>query len=250
MQAEPMFNASDIMLGYNNKALVENISFSLSAGEICAVIGHNGAGKSTLVRTLLGLQAPLSGSMEWQHGIKNEAAYLGQNLHFDSQFPLRVKDVVAMGSWKDLGFWASIDNEKADRIDHALNRTGLMPIADRPLYECSSGQLQRCFFARAIVQNSPLILLDEPFSTIDQTTQAKLVEIIKDWRDEGRALMIVLHDLSAVIGISDTCLLLGNGGALFGPTREIVTTENLMAHHYLSKTQADWLALLQNQGEV
>ena len=244
-----MLNACNIVLGYNNKTLVENISFSLSRGEICAVIGHNGAGKSTLVRTLLGLQSPISGRLEWQSGVENNVAYLGQNANFDIQFPLRVKDVVAMGSWKGLGFWTSIDPKKASRIDNALIRTGLMAIANQPLYECSSGQLQRCFFARAIVQDAPLILLDEPFSTIDQTTEAKLVEIIKGWRDEGRALMVVLHDLSVVMGISDTCLLLGNGHASYGLTEQIVTTENLMAHDYLSKTQADWLTLLQHQGE-
>lgn len=244
-----MLNARDIALGYNGQVLVENISFSLSPGEICSVIGHNGAGKSTLVRTLLGLQPALSGQLEWQDGIADRTAYLGQSASFDSQFPMRVKDVVAMGSWKDLGFWASIDQEKADRIDHALARTGLNHMAERPLYECSSGQLQRCFFARAIVQDAPLILLDEPFATIDQTTEAKLVEIIKGWRDEGRALMVVLHDLSAVMGISDTCLLLGNGRARYGPTEEIVTRDNLLNHQYLSQTQADWLTLLQHQGE-
>ena len=245
-----MLKAHDIVLGYNNKALVNTVNFSLSKGEICAVIGHNGSGKTTLVRTLMGLHFPLSGHFEWHDQKKKDVAYLGQNTLFDSNFPLRVKDVVAMGSWDDLGFWASIDQSKADHIDHALIRTGLTAMADRPLYECSSGQLQRCFFARAIVQNSPLILLDEPFSTIDQTTEAKLVEIIQEWRDEGRAIMIVLHDLSAVMGISDTCLLLGNGKASYGPTKAIVTTENLMAHRYLSQTQADWLTLLQEQREA
>ena len=245
-----MLNAHNIVLGYNYKALVNDLNFSLSKGEICAVIGHNGSGKTTLIRTLMGLHQPLSGQFEWQDKKNNDVAYLGQNSLFDSQFPLRVKDVVAMGSWDNLGFWASIDQIKADRIDHALSRTGLMSMANRPLYECSSGQLQRCFFARAIVQNAPVILLDEPFSTIDQTTEAKLVEIIKEWRDEGRALLIVLHDLSAVMGISDNCLILGDGKASFGPTKTIVTTENLMAHKYLSKTQADWLTLLQEQKAV
>ena len=121
-------------------------------------------------------------------------------------------------------------------------------MANKPLYACSSGQMQRCFFARAIVQDSPILLLDEPFSTIDQTTQSRLVEIIKEWRQEGRGVMIVLHDLSAVMGIADTCLLLGDGRASFGQAEDIITIDNLIAHHYLSETQAEWLTLLQQKG--
>lgn len=247
-----MLELHEIALGYQGKTLVDNLSFSLEKGQICAVIGHNGAGKSTLVRTLLGLQPPLSGQINWDdgrpHGTKRQLAYLGQSADLDSQFPMRVKDAVAMGAWQGLGFWASLDRTKADRIDYALTRTGLTEMADRPLYECSSGQLQRCFFARAIVQDAPMILLDEPFSAIDQTTETRLIEIIREWRNEGRALLIVLHDLSAVMGISDTCLLLGGGQASYGKTEDIITTENLLTHHYLTETQAEWLSLLRQKG--
>lgn len=242
-----MLEARNIALGYHGKILVSDISFTLSQGEICAVIGHNGAGKSTLIRTLLGFQNPLSGHLIWQGGRSVEATYLGQLANFDSQFPMRVKDVVAMGTWQELGFWASIDRQKSERIDYALSRTGLKDMANRPLYECSSGQLQRCFFARAIVQDTRLILLDEPFSAIDQTTETKLVEIIKEWKNEGRALMIVLHDLSAVMGISDKCLLLGGGQASYGTTKDMINTQALLSHKYLSPTQAHWLATLQGQ---
>lgn len=240
-----MLNAHNIALGYHGTVLVDGVTFSLEKGQICSVIGHNGAGKSTLVRTLLGLQPPLSGQLDWHSGSPSDIAYLGQGSDLDQQFPIRVKDAVAMGTWKKLGFWQGIDQARAERIDYALVRTGLTSMADRPLYECSSGQLQRCFFARAIVQDAPLILLDEPFAAIDQTTESNLIEIIREWRNEGRALMVVLHDLSAVMGISDHCLLLGGGRAAFGPTEEIITTENLLSHQYLTETQAEWLSLLQ-----
>ena len=244
-----MLKARNLALGYHGKPLVEGLSFSLEAGQITAVIGHNGAGKSTLVRTLLGLQPPLSGQLDWETAGPSKVAYLGQSADLDNQFPMRVKDAVAMGAWKGLGFWSSIDHTKAERIDYALTRTGLTDMADRPLYECSSGQLQRCFFARAIVQDAPLVLLDEPFSTIDQTTETRLIEIIREWRNEGRALLIVLHDLSAVMGIADHCLLLGGGQANFGKTDDIITTENLLRHEYLTETQAEWLSLLRRKGD-
>ena len=243
-----MLKARDLALGYHSKILVDGLNFTLEAGQITAVIGHNGAGKSTLVRTLLGLQSPLSGRLDWAHDGPRNIAYLGQSADLDNQFPMRVKDAIAMGAWKGLGFWSGIDQEKADRIDYALTRTGLTPMADRPLYECSSGQLQRCFFARAIVQDAPLILLDEPFSTIDQSTESRLIEIIREWRNEGRALMVVLHDLSAVMGIADHCLILGGGRADFGKTEDVITTENLLAHQYLTETQAEWLDLMRKKG--
>ena len=244
-----MLNARAIALGYHGKTLIEGLTFSLERGKICSVIGHNGAGKSTLVRTLLGLQSPRAGQLDWTEGPVSNIAYLGQSADLDNQFPMRVKDAVAMGAWKKLGFWGSIDTAKAERIDYALIRTGLTEMADRPLYECSSGQLQRCFFARAIVQDAPLILLDEPFAAIDQTTESHLIELIREWRNEGRALMVVLHDLSAVMGISDTCLLLGAGRACFGKTDETITTQNLLSHHYLTEIQAEWLDIFRQTGD-
>ena len=249
-----MLNVHQIALGYNGTPLIEGCSFALEQGQVCAVIGHNGSGKSTLMRTLLGIQPPLAGRIDWHDpasapkGQPRNIAYLGQSADLDHQFPMRVKDAVAMGAWKGLGFWTGIDQAKADRIDYALTRTGLTEMADLPLYACSAGQLQRCFFARAIVQDAPVILLDEPFSTIDQSTEAKLVEIIREWRAEGRGLMIVLHDLSAVMGLADTCLLLGDGRASFGQADDVITIDNLIAHHYLSETQAEWLTLLQQKG--
>ena len=246
-----MLNVHQIALGYNGTPLIEGCSFALEQGQVCAVIGHNGSGKSTLMRTLLGIQPPLAGRIDWHDpasapkGQPRNIAYLGQSADLDHQFPMRVKDAVAMGAWKGLGFWTGIDQAKADRIDYALTRTGLTEMADLPLYACSAGQLQRCFFARAIVQDAPVILLDEPFSTIDQSTEAKLVEIIREWRAEGRGLIIVLHDLSAVMGLADTCLLLGDGRASFGQADDVITIDNLIAHHYLSETQAEWLTLLQ-----
>ena len=158
-----MLKAHNLALGYHGKTLVDGLNFTIEAGQISAVIGHNGAGKSTLARTILGLQQPRSGRLDWAHDAPRNIAYLGQSADLDNQFPMRVKDAVAMGAWKGLGFWTGIDHRKAERIDYALTRTGLNNMADRPLYECSSGQLQRCFFARAIVQDAPLILLDEPF---------------------------------------------------------------------------------------
>ena len=237
-------SCQDVALGYGASTLLRDVSFSLRAEEICAVVGHNGAGKSTFMKSLLGLQSPLSGQFDWQSGVMPKLAYLGQRNEFDGQFPIRVRDMVMMGAWHGLGFWSNISDEKRSRVEHALVQTNLVEMADRPVFECSSGQLQRCFFARAIVQDAPVILLDEPFTAIDQTTEANLVEIITSWRAEGRGVVVILHDLSAVKGLCDTALLLGGGQSCFGTVADVLTKQNLLDYGYLSPTQAQWMTAL------
>ena len=239
-----LLQCESLTIGYDDLPLVQELNFALGQGEICAVIGHNGAGKSTFVKTLLGLVKPLSGTISWQDGQKETCAYLGQRADFDGQFPIRVRDIVSMGAWHGLGFWGHIDQATQRLIDQALAQTDLTQIADRPLYECSSGQLQRCFFARTIVQDAALILLDEPFTAIDQATEAKLIDIIKGWRDQGRGQILVLHDLSVVKGLCDKVLLLGQGRAIFGTAQDILTPETLLQYAYFSPTQAGWLQAL------
>ena len=238
-----MLEARTLTLGYNGQTLIAPFDFTLKAGQVTAVIGHNGAGKSTLARTVLGLQPPPSGQLYWTGGKPSHIAYIGQSNDLDHQFPMRVRDIVAMGVWRELGFWSAIDGIRSRRISEALARTGLAGMADRPLYECSSGQLQRCFFARAIAQDAPVLLLDEPFTAIDQKTEARLYEIIEEWREEGRAVLIILHDISSVLTLSDHCLLLGAGNAIFGETSQIITAENLIAYQYMTEKQAQFLTL-------
>ena len=255
-------SCQSLQVGYGSKPVASDISFALSQGEIVAIMGHNGAGKSTFVNSLLGLQKPLSGQFAWSNGsgsngagsngaganragskdVRPNCAYLGQNSEFDGQFPIRVRDVVTMGAWHGLGFWSSIDDDKKALVQKALIETNLQEMSERPIFECSSGQLQRCFFARAIVQDAPVIVLDEPFAAVDQATEATLIEIIKRWRDEGRGLIIVLHDLATAYGLCDKVLLLGAGRSCFGEPSQILRPDNLQAYGYLSQAQADWMA--------
>ena len=228
-------------LGYGGVPVVEGVEFSLQAGQICVVLGHNGAGKSTFVKALLGLQSPLNGRFKWRNDKPAHMSYLGQRLEFDGQFPIRVKDLVTMGAWHGLGLLSTIDDHKSELVASALAKTKLTDMADRPVYECSAGQLQRCFFARAMVQDAPVLLLDEPFTAMDQATEALLVDLILSWRDEGRAIVMVLHDLTTTRGLADTVLLLGEGRACFGPSTDVLTAENLQTYGYLSQLQAKWL---------
>jgi len=147
-----------------------------------------------------------------------------------------------------LGFLQKIDSECRARIEGALERTGTAEIADMPLHKLSAGQLQRALFARTMVQNAPLILLDEPFTAIDQTTEAVLLTLVDEWAAEGRTLVMVLHDLSAVLQHCNSVLLLGEGRALFGDPQQTITPHNLVEHAYLSQSQVNWIETM-SRGE-
>ena len=240
-EAERVVAASGLALGYRGKALLRGVGFALGAGDVMAVVGHNGSGKSTFVKTLLGVLPPVGGRLDWPGGRPDQIAYLGQLTEFDRVFPIRVRDLASMGAWHGLGLAGTIDTARRRRVDDALQRTGIAPIADMPIHELSSGQLQRALFARTIVQDAPLILLDEPFAAVDQTTEAQLLALIDAWAAEGRAVILVVHDLSAVLQHCSLALLLGAGRARFGTPQAVLTPDNLVDQGYLSPSQSAWI---------
>ena len=236
-----LLSASGLTLGYYSKAILADISFCLASGEVLAVVGHNGSGKSTLIKTILGNMPPLAGQLDWNLKAPISIAHLGQQTEFDSRFPIRVWDLASMGAWPTLGFLGRVDKQCQSRIDAALERAGIAEIADRPLHQLSAGQLQRALFARTIVQDAQLILLDEPFTAVDQATEAELLKLIDDWAAEGRLVVIVVHDLSTVLQHCNKALLLGGGRSLFATPEAILTPENLVQHQYMSTSQAAWM---------
>ena len=249
--ANPMLlSATGLSLGYGTETVAEDVAFNLALGDVLAVVGRNGSGKTTLINTLLGTLPPLAGTLNWPAGRPRTIAYLGQRTEFDSRFPIRVRDVAAMGSWPNLGLLGRIDTECRAWIRCALERTDTAEIADLPLHKLSAGQLQRALFARTMVQDASLILLDEPFTAVDQTTEATLLTLIDDWAAEGRTIILALHDLSAVLKHCTSALLLRDGRALFGAPKETLTPDNLLDHRYLSQSQAAWIEDMYSQSKA
>ena len=148
-----------------------------------------------------------------------------------------------------MGFLGRIDRTRRDRINSALERTGIIDIADMPLQKLSSGQLQRALFARTMVQDARFILLDEPFTAIDQTTEAALMKLVDEWATEKRTIILVLHDLSAVLQHCNSVLLLGGGRALFGAPKKTLNPEKLIAYRYLTESQAVWFENMYSQSQ-
>ena len=231
----------NLALGYPDLTLFRQLSCDIEGGSTLAVLGANGSGKSTFVKMLLGLVPPLSGRLSWPEGRPKEIGYLAQMTEFDRRFPIRVRDLAAMGAWGGFGLTRGLGRSGQDRVDAALEATGVLDIADRALHTLSGGQLQRALFARVIVQDAPLILLDEPFAAVDQTTEAHLLDIIRRWQDEGRAVVLVIHDLSSVLDHCSHALLLGGQTATYGTVEEVLTPERLVAQGYLSESQASWM---------
>ncbi|MEM8878802.1 MAG: ABC transporter ATP-binding protein [Pseudomonadota bacterium] len=231
----------NLSLGYPDLTLFRNLSIDIEAGTTLAVLGANGSGKSTLIKMLLGLMQPLSGNLSWPKGQPDEIGYLAQMAEFDRRFPLRVRDLVAMGAWRGLGLRSRLDRAGRDRVALALEEAGISDLADRALHTLSGGQLQRALFARVILQDAPLILLDEPFAAVDQSTEVHLLSIIQRWRDEGRAVVLVVHDLSSVLDHCSHALLLGANTATHGEVADVLTPERLIAQGYLSESQASWM---------
>lgn len=231
----------NLSLGYPGLVLFRQLSMRIEPGMTLAVLGTNGAGKSTFVKMLLGLIEPVSGQVVWPSGRPDQIGYLAQMTEFDRRFPIRVRDLAAMGAWGRLGISAGLNRAGRARVEAALAEVGGADLADRALHTLSGGQLQRTLFARVILQDAPLILLDEPFAAVDQSTEAHLMSIIRGWRAEGRAVVLVVHDLSSVLDHCTHALLLGNGLATFGSVEAVLTPQRLVAQSYLSESQAAWM---------
>lgn len=238
---EPLLEIRNLALGYPGETLFRGLSMDIDHGATLAVLGANGAGKSTFVKLLLGLFKPLAGTLNWPGGAPGDIGYLAQMTEFDRRFPIRVRDLVAMGAWKGLGLRGRLDRTMRDRVEQAMMTAGVADIADQSLHALSGGQLQRTLFARVILQDAQLILLDEPFAGVDQSTEAHLLTLIDRWRAQGRAVVLVVHDLSSVLDHCSHALLLGNGEASHGPVEALLTPERLVAQNYMSASQANWM---------
>jgi zinc/manganese transport system ATP-binding protein len=218
----------NVTLGYDRHPAVHHLTGEVAAGALVAVIGPNGAGKSTLFRGLAGILKPLSGSIDLGGLDVRDIAYLPQSADIDRSFPISVFDFVGTGLWRRIGFFGGIGKPARDRITQALAAVGLNGFESRAIGTLSGGQMQRLLFARVLLQDARLIVLDEPFNAIDTKTSADLLALVKRWHGEGRTVLAALHDMELVRDHFPETLLLARGPVAWGPTSEVLTAENLM----------------------
>lgn len=218
----------NVTLGYDRHPAVHHLTGEVAAGALVAVIGPNGAGKSTLFRGLAGILKPLSGSIDVGGLDIRDIAYLPQSADIDRSFPISVFDFVGTGLWRRIGFFGGMGNSERDRITQALAAVGLNGFENRAIGTLSGGQMQRMLFARVLLQDARLIVLDEPFNAIDTKTSADLLALVKRWHGEGRTVLAALHDMELVRSHFPETLLLARGPVAWGATAEVLTAENLM----------------------
>ena len=218
---------NDVTLGYDRHPAVHHLSGEVASGALLAVIGPNGAGKSTLFRGIVGILKPLSGSVDLGGLDIRDIAYLPQSADIDRSFPISVFDFVGTGLWRTTGFFGGMGKPERDRIGQALAAVGLNGFENRNIGTLSGGQMQRMLFARVLLQDARLIVLDEPFNAIDARTSADLVVLVKRWHDEKRTVLAALHDMDLVRTHFPETLLLARGLVAWGPTAQVLTLDNL-----------------------
>jgi len=217
----------NLTLGYDRHPAVHHLDGIVSDGALIAVVGPNGAGKSTLFKAIAGMLKPLAGSITRDATDSRGIGYLPQVPDIDRSFPIGVYDMVAMGLWRSRGVFGGIGAKDHQAIAAAIAAVGLTGFERRPIGTLSGGQMQRMLFARLLAQDARLILLDEPFAAIDARTSAELLKLVQGWHRERRTVLAALHDVDLVRAIFPETLLLAREPVAWGPTREVLTAENL-----------------------
>lgn len=220
---------NSLSVSYPQNPVISGLNCHFDAPALWGVAGPNGAGKSTLLKTLLGIQKFKEGNITFRGFCPCDVAYLAQQNLLDRRFPLTVEDTIAMGLFREVGVFQHYTHAQREKMQRALEQVGLSSFSKTPLQALSGGQFQRVLFARLILQDAPVIFLDEPFSGIDAQTIKDLMELLQLWVQEGRLVIAVLHDLDLVREFFPQVLLLARHFYKWGPTAKILTKENMLA---------------------
>ncbi len=224
----------DVTVTYRNgTTAMRNASFAIPRGTITALVGVNGSGKSTLFKTIMGFLKASSGSVEVlgapveQAMKRNLIAYVPQAEEVDWSFPVLVEDVVMMGRYGHMNFLRRASANDRDAVSRALSRVDMLEHRQRQIGELSGGQKKRVFLARALAQESRVILLDEPFTGVDVKTEDSIIALLRELRDDGHVILVSTHNLGSVPEFCDRTVLVKGTVLAHGLTSEIFTTENL-----------------------
>ncbi len=227
----------NLTLTHGRRAAVHHVSGRFAPGSLTAVVGPNGAGKTTLLRALAGLHRPDSGTIAQEGAAR--IALLPQLAALDRAFPIACRDVVMQGLWPRLGAFRSVPEDERHRCEHALAAVGLSGFGSRSVGSLSAGQTQRLLFARLLVQDADILLLDEPFNAVDAKTSADLLRLVREWHGQGRTVVAVLHDLDLVAREFPDTLLIARDAIAWGPTREALSAANRLRARMMAEGWAD-----------
>jgi zinc/manganese transport system ATP-binding protein len=217
MQANGRVLLCDVTVRYGRRVALEAVSGEFVSGSLTAVVGANGAGKSTLLAAIAGVVPLARGVVNC--AARQRLAYLPQLAALDRDYPLRVSELITLGGWREFGAFRAPGAALRARAAAAAETVGLAGRLERPIGEISVGELQRALFARVILQDAAVILLDEPFAAVDAQTVSVLVDQVTRWHQEGRTVIAVLHDLDLVQARFPSTLVLARRCVAWGMTR-------------------------------
>jgi zinc/manganese transport system ATP-binding protein len=216
-----------ISVAYGDRLAVTRVTGRFAPGSLTAVVGPNGAGKSSLLKAVAGILPLRSGTIELTGEAAGGLAYLPQQAEVDRTFPVSVAELIALGAWRSFGAFRRAPDGVAERVAEAAARAGLEGLLDYPIESLSVGEFQRALFARLLLQDTPVILLDEPFATMDERTAEDLLQVVLEWHRAGRMVIAVLHDLDQVRRHFPAVLLLARACIGWGDTATVLTDDNL-----------------------
>ena len=220
-----------------DRPVLQDINLQSKDGSMTGIIGPNGAGKSTLLKAILQL-IPFSGKIlidqQAAHKQLKNIAYVEQRSLIDFNFPITVKECVALGRYPHLGLFRRLKAEDWRKVSQAMNELAIDQLANRSIGALSGGQFQRVLFARCLVQEAPYLFLDEPFIGIDQTSEQKIMEVLKKLSQQGKTIFIVHHNLANAEAYFDHIILLNKQLIAYGPSAQVLNSTNLNRAYGLS----------------
>lgn len=236
----------DVSVAYGSKMVLNDITLDIEAGEFVGVIGPNGAGKTTLLNAILAM-VPLRRGQILVHGrpiaqMRRAVAYMPQREAVDWTFPVVVEDVVLMGRQPRLGFGRHAIRHDRAVVEWALTQVQMLAERRAPIGQLSGGQQQRVFLARALAQEGDLLLLDEPLTGVDATTQETILQLLRDFQRAGRTVIMTTHDLGVARAFCSKTLFLNHVAVAYGTPAETFTPD------ILQKTYGGHVVRLSEQG--
>jgi ABC-type Mn2+/Zn2+ transport system ATPase subunit len=226
-------DVENVTVAYHGKVALHSASLQLKTGTICGLVGMNGAGKSTLFKAIMGFVKPTSGQVLVNglpiHQVQkqNLVAYVPQSEEVDWDFPVSVQDVVMMGRYGYMNLLRIPRSADKKAVRDSLEQVEMWQMRDRQIGELSGGQKKRTFFARALAQQSLVLLLDEPFAGVDVKTEKMMIHLLMKLRQAGHTILISTHDLASITTFCDQVVLINRTILAYGETSEVFTEENL-----------------------
>jgi zinc/manganese transport system ATP-binding protein len=225
--ADTGIEVRNVSVRHGRRVALQGVSGRFEPGSLTAVVGPNGAGKSTLLDTIAGLIRPYQGDVVCTARARNRFGYLPQQARLDRDYPVTVGEIVGLGAWGSFGAFRAPPPALAERVAEAAGAVGLSDLIGRRIAELSVGQMQRALFARLLLLDARVVLLDEPFATVDARTVETLLALVARWHDEGRTVVAVVHDLGQVRAHFPSTLILSRTLIAWGETRSVLTDANL-----------------------